>query len=66
MSSRFMPATTTSCTSGAPSRTMRARIGPTLTKVPVDSLKSSAMRPSNSSPRCGSPGSMNCTASPVR
>ena len=35
-----------------------ARSGPTLTKVPVDSLKSSAMRPSNSRPRCGSAGSI--------
>jgi hypothetical protein len=45
---------------------MRARSGPTLTKVPVDSLKSSAVRPSNSRPRCGSAGSIQRTASPVR
>ena len=31
----------------------RARNGPTLTQVPVDSLKSSAMRPSNSRPLRG-------------
>ena len=34
----------------------RARNGPTLTQVPVDSLKSSAMRPSNRKPLPGSCG----------
>ena len=40
--------------SGAKWSMKRARNGPTLTQVPVDSLKSSAMRPSNSRPLAGS------------
>ena len=44
----------------------RARNGPTLTQVPVASLKSSAMRPSNMSPWPGSPESMKRTASPLQ
>jgi len=42
-----------------------ARSGPTLTKVPVASLKSSAMRPSNFRPRWMSVSSIHFTASPV-
>jgi hypothetical protein len=41
-----------------------ARSGPTLTKVPVASLKSSAMRPSNFRPRCRLSSSIHFTASP--
>ena len=50
-SSRLMPAITTSRTSGAQAATKRARSGPTLTQVPLPSLKSSEMRPSKSKPR---------------
>ena len=50
-SSWFRPVMTESITQGAPAWAMRARSGPTLTKVPVDSLKSSAVRPSNIRPR---------------
>ena len=48
------PAITTSRTSGAKCSMKLARSGPTFTQVPVESLKSSAMRPRNSSPRAGS------------
>ena len=61
-----MPVTTTSCTYGAPSEITRARIGPTLTKVPELSLKSSAMRPSNISPNSGRVTSTKRSASPLR
>ena len=49
-SSRSAPASTTSRTSGAKCAMNAARSGPTLTQVPVASLKSSARRPSNSKP----------------
>ena len=42
------------------------RNGPTPTQVPVASLKSSAMRPSNSRPFAGIAGSSNFSASPSR
>jgi len=45
-----MPAITTSRTSGAQAAMKRARSGPTLTQVPLASLKSSAIRPSKSNP----------------
>ena len=48
--SRSWPAITTSCASRRPARGSCARSGPTLTQVPVDSLKSSASRPSKTSP----------------
>ena len=56
ISSRLMPAITTSRTSGAQAATNRARSGPTLTQVPLASLKSSAMRPSKSKPASKSSG----------
>src|SRR5580704_9579414 len=65
MSSRSPPASTTSRTSGAKCAMNAARSGPTLTQVPVASLKSSARRPSNSRPFDGSAGSANLTASPI-
>ena len=66
-SSRLMPATTTSCTQRAPAAMIFARSGPTLTKVPVASLKSSAMRPSNMQAELGvAPGRSSCTASPLQ
>ena len=64
--SRFRPAMTASWTKGAPSVVTRARSGPTLTNVPVDSLKSSANPPSKMNPRCGLSGSRGFSASPVR
>ena len=66
ISSRFMPATTTSCTQGSPAAMMRARSGPTETKVPVESLKSSAVRPSKAKPRPGWAGSIGLIASPLQ
>ena len=51
-----MPAMTTSRTSGAQAAMNRARNGPTLTQVPLASLKSSAMRPSKSKPHSKSIG----------
>ena len=66
ISSRLMPAMTTSCTSGSPAAMILARSGPTETKVPVESLKSSAMRPSNMKPRPGSAGSIGLAASPLQ
>jgi len=45
---------------------IRDRSGPTLTQVPVESLKSSAMRPLKTRPFCGSPGSAKSIASPRR
>ena len=42
------------------------RSAPTRTNVPVASLKSSAMRPRNTSPAFGSPGSASDTRSPDR
>ena len=64
ISSRLMPAITTSRTSGAQAATKRARSGPTLTQVPLASLKSSAMRPSKSKPLSKSSGSTGFSASP--
>ena len=66
MSSRLIPVTTTSCTYGAPVDTAFARNGPTLTNVPLLSLKSSVSRPSNSSPSSGRSGSAKTPASPLR
>ena len=66
ISDRFSPVTTTSWMHGLPSAMTLARSGPTLTNVPVSSLKSSAIRPSKSSPSFGSCGSTQRTASPVR
>ena len=45
---------------------MRARSGPTETKVPVESLKSSAVRPSKAKPRPGWAGSIGLIASPLQ
>ena len=42
------------------------RTAPTLTQVPVESLKSSATRPSNTMPFAGSAASAKRTASPMR
>ena len=64
--SRSWPAITTSCTSRAPCARIRARSGPTLTHVPVESLKSSASRPSKISPLPDRSGSTNRIASPSR
>src|SRR5258708_3537489 len=64
ISSRLMPAITTSRTNGAQAAMNRARSGPTLTQVPLASLKSSAMRPSKSNPALKSPGSAGFSASP--
>ena len=44
--------------SGSPAAMICARSGPTETKVPVASLKSSAMRPSNTKPSSGRAGSI--------
>jgi hypothetical protein len=63
---RLMPAMTTSCTQGSPAAMTRARSGPTETKVPVASLKSSAMRPSKAKPSCGWRASTNLSASPLQ
>src|SRR4051812_44745570 len=63
-SSRLMPAMTMSRTSGAQAATKRARNGPTLTQVPLPSLKSSPMRPSKSKPALRSSGSTGLSASP--
>ncbi len=59
-----MPAMTTSRTSGAQAAIKRARKGPTLTQVPLASLKSSAMRPSKSKPASKSSASAGLIASP--
>lgn len=64
-SPRLIPATTTSSTHGSPAAITRARSGPTDTKVPVESLKSSATRPSNANPSPGCAGSIGFTASPL-
>jgi hypothetical protein len=61
---RSGPAITTSWISPPPAATMRVRSGPTLTQVPVESLKSSASRPSNMTPRARSAGSTKRMASP--
>ena len=66
MSSRLIPAMTTSCTSGSPAAMIFARSGPTETNVPVESLKSSAMRPSNAKPISGRAGSIGLAASPLQ
>jgi len=63
-SSRLMPDITTSRTSGAQAATNRARNGPTLTQVPLASLKSSAMRPSKSKPAWKSSETAGLSASP--
>ena len=65
-SSRSWPAMTASLASGASAETSAARNGPTLTQVPVASLKSSAMRPSNRKPPEASPGVAKRTPSPKR
>ena len=64
-SSRSGAASTASRTNGAHSAINPARNGPTLTQVPVASLKSSASRPSNTRPFAGSSGSSNFSASPI-
>ena len=51
---RSWPVMTTSCTRGEHAELILARSGPTLTQVPVPSLKSSVVRPSNSKPWRGS------------
>jgi hypothetical protein len=66
ISLRSMPAMTTSCTIGSPAAMILARSGPTETKVPVASLKSSAMRPSNMKPSSGCAGSIGLAASPLQ
>jgi len=59
-----MPDITTSRTSGAQAAIKRARSGPTLTQVPLASLKSSAMRPSKSNPALRSSAAAGLIASP--
>ena len=61
--SRPTPATTTSEAIGESAASARAFIGPTRTQVPVESLKSSATRPSNHSPAAGRSRSTKATAS---
>ena len=51
--SRSCPAMTTSCARPAACIRIFERSGPTLTQVPVESLKSSARRPLNISPLFG-------------
>jgi hypothetical protein len=60
-----MPAMTTSRTKGAQAVTKRARNGPTLTQVPLASLKSSPVRPSKSNPASKLSGSTGFSASPI-
>jgi hypothetical protein len=64
ISSRLMPAITTSRTSGAHAAMNLARSGPALTQVPLASLKSSAIRPSKSKPASRSSSAAGLIASP--
>src|SRR5262249_49561778 len=57
--SRLSLHTTTSCNAGEAAASTASRKDPTLTHVPVVSLKSSAVRPSKMRPRAGSSGSAN-------
>jgi hypothetical protein len=66
ISLRSWPVITTSCASGASAETTFTRSVPTLTQVPVVSLKSSATRPSKTTPRSGSASSASSPASPMR
>src|SRR5262249_34583668 len=65
-SARSWPVMTASCTIGSAAAMSFTRTMPTLTQVPVESLKSSATRPSNTMPFAGSRGSASFTASPMR
>jgi hypothetical protein len=65
-SAPFSPQITASVTIPWAADSSCGRNVPTLTNVPVDSLKSSAMRPRNSRPAATSSGSARATASPVR
>ena len=60
------PVSTASRISPAPAETSAVRTAPTLTHVPVASLKSSATRPSNTIPLRGVSGSRKRPASPMR
>ena len=64
MNSRSAPATIASCRAGEQAASAPTRRPPTCTQVPVVSLKSSARRPSNITPRAGSFASARRTASP--